>query len=65
VKAVLDTSIFVSAFALPSGQAAKAILHAIGGRFELAISKPVIHELLGVLARNFDRDPEPRGRQAR
>ena len=64
MKAVLDTSVFVSAFALPSGQAAKAILHALDGRFELAISRPIVHELLGVLARKFDRDPEELSRVA-
>jgi uncharacterized protein len=64
VKAVLDTNIFVSALALPGGQAEKAIVHALEGRFDLVISKPIIHEVLGVLVRKFDRDAEELSRVA-
>lgn len=64
MKAVLDTNIFISALALPAGQAEKAVLAAVEGRFDLAISKPIIHEVLGVLARKFARDPEELARVA-
>lgn len=64
MKAVLDTNIFISALALPGGQAEKAVLAAVEGRFELAISKPIIHEVLGVLARKFARDAEELARVA-
>lgn len=64
MKAVLDTNIFISALALPGGQAEKAVLAAVEGRFELAISKPIIHEVLGVLARKFARGPEELARVA-
>jgi len=64
VKAVLDTNIFISALALPGGQAEKAVLAAVEGRFDLAISKPIIHEVLGVLARKFARDAEELARVA-
>jgi putative PIN family toxin of toxin-antitoxin system len=64
VKAVLDSNIFVSALALPGGQAGKAVLAAAEGQFELAISKPIIHEVLGVLARKFARDSEEFARVA-
>jgi len=64
VKAVLYTDIFISALALPGGQAEKAVLAAVEGRFDLAISKPIIHEVLGVLARKFARDPEELARVA-
>lgn len=64
MKAVLDTNIFISALALPGGQAEKAVLAAMAGRFDLAISKPIIHEVLGVLARKFARDPEELARVA-
>ena len=64
MKAVLDTNIFISALALPGGQAEKAVLAAVEGRFDLAISKPIIHEVLGVLARKFARDPEELARVA-
>jgi putative PIN family toxin of toxin-antitoxin system len=64
VKAVFDSNIFVSALALPGGQADKAVRAAAEGRFELAISKPVIHEVLEVLARKFARDAEELSRVA-
>jgi uncharacterized protein len=64
VKAVLDTNIFVSALALPGGQAEKALTAAAEGRFELAISKPIIHEVIEVLARKFDHDTEALARTA-
>lgn len=64
MKAVLDTNIFVSALVLPGGQADKAVLAAAEGRFDLAISKPIIHEVLGVLARKFARDSEELARVA-
>ena len=64
MKAVLDTNVFVSALVLPGGQADKAVVAAAEGRFELAISKPIIHEVLGVLARKFARDTEELSRVA-
>jgi uncharacterized protein len=64
VKAVLDTNIFISALTLPGGQEEKAVLAAVEGRFALAISKPIIHEVLGVLARKFARDAEELARVA-
>jgi putative PIN family toxin of toxin-antitoxin system len=64
VKAVLDTNIFVSALALPGGQAEKAMLAAVDGRFELSISKPIIHEVLDVLSRKFARNAEELARVA-
>ncbi|MBI2319131.1 MAG: putative toxin-antitoxin system toxin component, PIN family [Betaproteobacteria bacterium] len=64
MKAVLDTNIFVSALALPGGQAEKAIVHAAQGSFDLVISKPIIHEVLGVLSRKFDREAEELSRVA-
>lgn len=64
MRAVLDTNIFVSALVFPGGQAEKAILAAAEGRCELEISKPVIHEVLDVLARKFDRDTEELARVA-
>jgi uncharacterized protein len=64
VKVVLDTNIFVSALVLPGGQADKAVLATAEGRFALAISKPIIHEVLGVLARKFARDSEELARVA-
>ncbi len=64
MKAVLDTNIFVSALALPGGQAEKAVIAAAEGRFGLVVSKPLIAEVIDVLARKFDHDPEQLARVA-
>jgi putative PIN family toxin of toxin-antitoxin system len=64
VKTVLDSNVFVSALALPGGRAEKALTAAADGRFALAISKPIIHEVLGVLAKKFGRDAEELARVA-
>lgn len=64
MKAVFDTNIFVSAFAFPGGRADAAILKAAEGEVHLVISRPIIHEVLDVLARKFDRNPEELARVA-
>jgi len=56
LKVVFDTNIFVSAFTLPGGRGDQALGRIIQGVDALAISKPIIDELLGVLARKFGRD---------
>jgi len=58
VRAVFDTNIYVSAFAIPGGRAEAALLKAVKGEVRLVISKLIIHELLDVLARKFGRDAE-------
>jgi len=50
LKAVFDTNIFVSALAIPGGQAERAIDSGIDARVNLCISKEIIHEVLGALA---------------
>ena len=64
MKAVFDTNIFVSALAIPGGQAERAIDLVIDGRVELFISKAIIHEVLGVLAEKFSRDADQISRTA-
>ncbi len=64
MKAVFDTNIFISAFVLPGSRAEAALLKIIEGETELLISKPIIKEVLGVLARKFDRDTEELARVA-
>ncbi|MGH8502400.1 MAG: putative toxin-antitoxin system toxin component, PIN family [Gammaproteobacteria bacterium] len=64
MRAVFDTNIYVSALAIPGGQAEKAVLAATEGRFELIISRPIILEVLDVLARKFGRDAEELARVA-
>jgi putative PIN family toxin of toxin-antitoxin system len=64
LKAVFDTNIFISALALPGGQAERAIELVIDGRVSLCISKEIIHEVLGVLAQKFSKGPEELSRTA-
>ena len=64
MKAVYDTNIFVSALAMPDGQAERAIDLALDGQIRLCISKPIIHEVLRVLAEKFLRTPEQLARTA-
>jgi len=64
VRAVYDTNIFVSAFAIPGGRAGAAILKAIEGDVHLVISRDIIREVIEVMARKFDRNPEELARMA-
>jgi putative PIN family toxin of toxin-antitoxin system len=64
VRAVFDTNIYVSAFAIPGGRAEAALLKAVEGEVRLVISRPIIRELLDVLARRFGRDAEELARVA-
>jgi putative PIN family toxin of toxin-antitoxin system len=64
VRAVLDTNIYISALVFPGGRAEKAVHAAADGRFDLLISKPIILEVLDILARKFGRDSEELSRVA-
>lgn len=64
MKVVFDTNIFISAFALPGSQASAAMNRIIDGVDELIISKAIIDELLGVLARKFSKDADELARVA-
>lgn len=64
MKAVFDTNIFVSAFAIPGGRAERAIDLVIDARVNLCLSKEIIHEVLGVLAQKFSKGPEELARTA-
>ena len=64
MKAVFDSNIFVSALAIPGGQAERAIDLVLDARVHLCISKEIIHEVLGVLAQKFSKDPEELSRTA-
>jgi putative PIN family toxin of toxin-antitoxin system len=61
---VFDSNILISALVFPGKQAEKAILRIIEGRDRLLISKPILDEVLEVLARKFARDPEELARVA-
>lgn len=64
MRVVFDSNIFISALVIPGGAAEKALEAAIAGSFELVLSRPIIHEVLEVLARKFDRDLEELSRTA-
>ena len=64
MKTVFDTNIFVSALAIPGGQAERAIDLVIDAQVGLLISKDIIHELLGVLAQKFSKGAEELSRTA-
>lgn len=64
MRAVFDTNIFISALAIPDGRAGMALLKVAEGGVQLAISQAIIHEVLDVLARKFDRNPEELSRAA-
>ena len=64
MRVVFDTNIFVSALVLPGSRAEQALQRVIEGVDRLLVSKPLIDELLGVLARKFSRDREQLSRVA-
>ena len=54
MRVVFDTNIYISAFAIPGGDAEEAFLHATRGTFELLTSVPILTETAGVLQTKFD-----------
>jgi putative PIN family toxin of toxin-antitoxin system len=64
LRVVFDTNIFVSAFVFPGSRADAAIRRVLDGVDELVISRPIIDELLTVMARKFARDADELGRIA-
>jgi len=64
VKVVFDTNIFVSALVFPGGKGEAALQRIVEERDELIVSKPILDELLGILARKFARDAEELARVA-
>lgn len=64
MRVVFDTNIYVSALAIPGGRGEEALNRVLAGRDELVVSKPIILETLGVLARKFARDREQLARVA-
>jgi len=64
LKVVFDTNILVSTLVFPGGRAEAALLRIIEEHDQLLLSKPILDELLGVLARKFSRDAEELARTA-
>jgi len=58
MRVVFDTNILVSALVFPGGRADIALRRIIEERDRLLLSKPILDELLGILARKFSRDAE-------
>jgi putative PIN family toxin of toxin-antitoxin system len=58
VKVVFDTNILVSAIVFPGGRGEAALRRIIEERDQLFLSKPILDELLRVLARKFSRDAD-------
>lgn len=64
VRVIFDTNMFVSALTLPGGRGDQTLNKIIKGKDSLVLSKPIIDELLSVLARKFARDREELARAA-
>ena len=57
-RVVFDTNILVSALVFPGGRGEAALRRIIDESDELLLSRPIVDELLDVLARKFARDAE-------
>lgn len=57
-RVVFDTNILVSALVFPGGQGEAALRRIIEQADQLVLSRPIIDELLDVLAHKFARDAE-------
>lgn len=64
MRVVFDTNVVVSALVFPGGRGEEALRRIIERRDELILSKPVLDELMEVLARKFARDAEELARIA-
>ncbi len=54
MRVVFDTNIFISAFAIPGGNAEEAYHHAIQGTVELVTSVTILTETAGILRTKFE-----------
>jgi putative PIN family toxin of toxin-antitoxin system len=57
-RVVFDTNILVSALVFPGGKGEAALRRIIEQADQLIVSRPIVDELLEVLARKFARDAE-------
>jgi len=58
MRVVFDTNVLVAALVFPGGRGEAALRRVIEESDALLLSKPILDELLGVLARKFARDAE-------
>jgi putative PIN family toxin of toxin-antitoxin system len=64
LKVVFDTNVLVAALVFPGGRGDAALQRVVGEQDQLLISKAILDELLGALARKFARDTEELARVA-
>jgi putative PIN family toxin of toxin-antitoxin system len=64
LKVVFDTSVLVSALVFPGGRGEQALQRVLEEQDRLFLSRAILDELLGVLARKFARDAEALSRTA-
>ncbi len=64
MRVVFDTNVLVAAIVFPGGRGEEALQRILDERDELLLSRPILDELLGVLARKFARDAEALARVA-
>ena len=58
MRVVFDSNIYISAFVFPGSQADQAFFRVLEGTDTLVLSKAILDEVLGILAKKFNRDPE-------
>ena len=64
MKVVFDTNIYVSALTFRGGRGEQALRRILEGRDSLVLSKPILDELLRILATKFSREREELARVA-
>jgi putative PIN family toxin of toxin-antitoxin system len=64
LRVVFDTNILVSALVFPGGRGEEALARIVAEQDDLFLSKAILDETLGVLARKFARDAEQLARVA-
>jgi len=64
MKVVFDSNILVAALLFPGGRSEAAVSRILDGVDDLVISRPIIQEVLSVLATKFSRDKEELSRVA-
>ena len=64
MKVVFDTNVLVAGLVFPGGRGEAALQRIVDERDRLLLSKPILDELLDVLARKFSRDVEELARAA-
>lgn len=64
MKVVFDSNILIAALLFPGGRAEAAVANILDGVDDLVISRPILQEILSVLASKFSRDKEELSRVA-